>query len=263
MKILNHFKSGLLKLMLAAMAATPFAVSCYDDTGIREELDMLVDKVYELEERLNNEINALRAMMDGKAMISSIIVSPEGITTIKLSTGAEFQLYPEQDMKSFITYMPASINGENVDCWAYIDENGVKRYMRDANGDPIPVAAATPKVVEIDGETYLEMGGELYPLSGNSVFSDYELIKDELTGDVYAVTFTFGEDMSFTVTVDGACGFSLCHRYDNIINVYGKVSQSDLSVYERILLHHRSDLVVGAVEVHVSFSCLKLATKIV
>lgn len=194
--------------MLAAMAATPFAVSCYDDTGIREELDMLVDKVYELEERLNNEINALRAMMDGKAMISSIIVSPEGITTIKLSTGAEFQLYPEQDMKSFITYMPASINGENVACWAYIDENGVKRYMRDANGDPIPVAAATPKVVEIDGETYLEMGGELYPLSGNSVFSDYELIKDELTGEVYAVTFTFGEDMSFTVTVDGACGFS-------------------------------------------------------
>ena len=194
--------------MLAAMAATPFVVSCYDDTGIREELDMLVDKVYELEERLNNEINALRAMMDGKAMISSIIVSPEGITTIKLTTGAEFQLYPEQDMKSFITYMPASINGENVACWAYIDENGVKRYMRDANGDPIPVAAATPKVVEIDGETYLEIGGELYPLSGNSVFSDYELIKDELTGDVYAVTFTFGEDMSFTVTVDGACGFS-------------------------------------------------------
>ena len=194
--------------MLAAMAATPFAVSCYDDTGIREELDMLVDKVYELEERLNNEINALRAMMDGKAMISSIIVSPEGITTIKLTTGAEFQLYPEPDMKSFITYMPASINGENVACWAYIDENGVKRYMRDANGDPIPVAAATPKVVEIDGETYLEIGGELYPLSGNSVFSDYELIKDELTGDVYAVTFTFGEDMSFTVTVDGACGFS-------------------------------------------------------
>ena len=194
--------------MLAAMAATPFAVSCYDDTGIREELDMLVDKVYELEERLNNEINALRAMMDCKAMISSIIVSPEGITTIKLTTGAEFQLYPEPDMKSFITYMPASINGENVACWAYIDENGVKRYMRDANGDPIPVAAATPKVVEIDGETYLEIGGELYPLSGNSVFSDYELIKDELTGDVYAVTFTFGEDMSFTVTVDGACGFS-------------------------------------------------------
>ena len=194
--------------MLAAMAATPFVVSCYDDTGIREELDMLVDKVYELEERLNNEINALRAMMDGKAMISSIIVSPEGITTIKLTTGAEFQLYPEQDMKSFITYMPASINGENVACWAYIDENGVKRYMRDANGDPIPVATATPKVVEIDGETYLEIGGELYPLSGNSVFSDYELIKDELTGDVYAVTFTFGEDMSFTVTVDGACGFS-------------------------------------------------------
>lgn len=208
MKILNRFKSGLHKLALAALAAVPFAVSCYDDSALREELEMLVDKVFELEERLNNEIDALKAMMDGNAMISEILVDKDGITTITLTTGAEFQLYPEQDMQSFVTYMQASLNGENVDCWAYIDENGIKRYMRDAEGNPIPVASATPEVVEIDGETYLAIGGELYPLSGNSVFSDYELIKDELTGEVYAVTFTFGEDMSFTVTVDGACGFS-------------------------------------------------------
>ena len=193
---------------MVACMAVPTAVSCFDPSGLQEQIDMLVDKVYELEEKLNNELSALKSMIDGNAMISSVIVSAEGVTTIKLTTGAEFQLYPKQDMQSFITYMKASINGENVDCWAYIDEKGVKRYMRDAEGNPIPVAAETPKVVEIDGETYLEIGGVQYPLSGNSVFSDYELITDELTGDVYAVTFTFGEGMSFTVTVDGACGFS-------------------------------------------------------
>lgn len=193
--------------MVACMAA-PAAVSCFDPSGLQEQIDMLVDKVYELEEKLNKELDALKAMMDGNAMISNVVVSAEGVTTIKLTTGAEFQLYPKQSMQSFITYMQASINGENVDCWAYIDENGVKRFMRDAEGNPIPVAAETPKVVEIDGETYLVVGGMQYPLSGNSVFSDYELITDELTGEVYAVTFTFGEDMSFTVTVDGACGFS-------------------------------------------------------
>ena len=193
---------------MVACLAVPAAVSCFDPSGLQEQIDMLVDKVYELEEKLNNELSALKSMIDGNAMISSVIVSAEGVTTIKLTTGAEFQLYPKQDMQSFITYMKASINGENVDCWAYIDEKGVKRYMRDAEGNPIPVAAETPKVVEIDGETYLEIGGVQYPLSGNSVFSDYELITDELTGDVYAVTFTFGEGMSFTVTVDGACGFS-------------------------------------------------------
>ena len=193
---------------MVACMAVPAAVSCFDPSGLQEQIDMLVDKVYELEEKLNNELDALKSMIEGNAMISSVIVSAEGVTTIKLTTGAEFQLYPKQDMQSFITYMQASINGENVDCWAYIDEKGVKRYMRDAEGNPIPVAAETPKVVEIDGETYLVIGGVQYPLSGNSVFSDYELITDELTGEVYAVTFTFGEGMSFTVTVDGACGFS-------------------------------------------------------
>ena len=193
---------------MVACMAVPTAVSCFDPSGLQEQIDMLVDKVYELEEKLNNELDALKSMIEGNAMISSVIVSAEGVTTIKLTTGAEFQLYPKQDMQSFITYMQASINGENVDCWAYIDEKGVKRYMRDAEGNPIPVAAETPKVVEIDGETYLVIGGVQYPLSGNSVFSDYELITDELTGEVYAVTFTFGEGMSFTVTVDGACGFS-------------------------------------------------------
>ena len=71
----------------------------------------------------------------------------------------------------------------------------------------MPVYGNTPEVIEKDGDTYLVIGGVEYPLSGNSVFSDYELITDELTGEVYAVTFTFGEDMSFTVTVDGAAGF--------------------------------------------------------
>ena len=208
MKIFSNFKSGLLRAVMVGCMAVPTAVSCFDPSGLQEQIDMLVDKVYELEEKLNKELDALKAMMSGNAMISEVIVSAEGITTIKLTSGAEFQLYPKQDMKSFITYMQASINGENVDCWAYIDEKGVKRYMRDAEGNPIPVAAETPKVVEIDGETYLVIGGVQYPLSGNSVFSDYELITDELTGEVYAVTFTFGEDMSFTVTVDGACGFS-------------------------------------------------------
>jgi hypothetical protein len=208
MKLFSSIRSGVLRVAMAACLAVPAAVSCFDPSGLQEQIDMLVDKVYELEEKLNKELDALKSMIEGNAMISSVIVSAEGITTIKLTTGGEFQLYPKQDMKSFITYMQASINGENVDCWAYIDENGVKRYMRDAEGNPIPVAAETPKVVEIDGETYLEIGGVQYPLSGNSVFSDYELITDELTGEVYAVTFTFGEGMSFTVTVDGACGFS-------------------------------------------------------
>ena len=207
MKLFTNLKSGLLKAAFVLLLAAPAAVSCYDDSGLQEQIDMLIDKVYELEQRLNNELSALQAMLKGNAMISSVSTDTDGVTTIKLTDGTELSLYPKADMEAFITYMQASVNGEMVDCWAYIDDEGIKRFMRDADGNPIPVAAETPEVVEIDGESYLMIGGETYPLSGNSVFSDYVLHTDELTGEVYAVTFTFGEGMTFTVTVDGACGF--------------------------------------------------------
>ena len=35
--------------MVAAFAICPAAVSCYDDSALQEQIDMLVDKVYELE----------------------------------------------------------------------------------------------------------------------------------------------------------------------------------------------------------------------
>ena len=224
MNIIAKIKSGFLKVACACMMATA-AVSCYDDTEIWDQIDMIVDRIYELEAKLNNEINALSQMIKGKAMISTVSTNTDGITTIVLTNGTELTLYPQSDMESFITYMPAAVNGVNKDCWAYIDENGVKRYLRDENNNPIPVDAELPEVVEIDGETFLVIGGVTYPLSGNSVFSDYEVITDELTGEVYAVTFTFGEDMTFTVTVDGACGFYFVANSGgfgqmNIINDY-------------------------------------------
>lgn len=205
--IMGHLSKGILLMFVAGMTA----VSCqYDDSELREQIDILVDKVYELETRLNSEIDALKAMLEGKVMITEVSTdAATGITTVKLSDESQtcLYLYPKADMTAFITYMEASIDGRNVNCWAYIDEDGKKRYLRDSKDQPIPIETSTPEIVERDGDTYLVIDGVEYPISGNSVFSDYELQTDPLTGDVYAVTFTFGEDMTFTVSVDGASGF--------------------------------------------------------
>ena len=198
--------------MVAAFAVCPAVVSCYDDSALREQdsalqdqIDILVDKLYELETRLSNEIDALAAMIKGQVFISDVSKNAStGVTTITLSNGNTLQLLPEKDLQSFITYLTLG-DGENY--WAYIDKDGKKQLFLDEKGQPVPVLAETPEVVKVDGEPYLVIGGVKYPLSGNSVFSDYELITDELTGEIYAVTFTFGDDMTFTVTVDGACGF--------------------------------------------------------
>ncbi|MBR2127346.1 MAG: hypothetical protein IJ940_00575 [Bacteroidales bacterium] len=222
MKI-NLIAKTVMKAVLVVFLACPFVLSCtkeiihenyyendYDDSELKDKIDLIVEKLYDLEERMNGEIKALKQMLSGKLLISDVSKDAStGIVTITLSDGYEMQLLPEKDLKSYVTYITLS---DGVDYWAYIDENGKKQLFLDENQEAIPVIGDVPEVVVKDDETFLVIGGVEYPLSGNSVFSDYELVTDELTGEVYAVTFTFGEDMSFTVTVDGAAGFFFVQR---------------------------------------------------
>lgn len=210
MKTFKKLAKALLKAACLGAVALPMVQSCteavpYDDTEIRDKIDLIIDRIYDLEQKMNAEIKTIKDLLDGKVFITDISTDAStGITTVKLSNGQELKLLPEKDLKSFVTYVTLS---DGVNYWAYIDENGKKQLFLDENNEAIPVAAETPEVVVKDGDSYLVIGGVEYPISGNSVFSDYELITDDLTGEVYAVTFTFGEDMSFTVTVEGAAGF--------------------------------------------------------
>lgn len=213
MKNLKTFFNSIGKSATALAIAFSAVVSCADYTSdiedlrdeLKEELELVINKLYELEQKMNSEIQALKDMLAGKLLITSVKTNSEtGITTVSLSNGSSFDLLPEKDLKSFVTYITLS---DGIDYWAYIDENGKKQLFLDENGEAVPVLAEIPEVVVKDGETWIVVGDVEYPLAGNSVFSDYELIKDELTGEIYAVTFTFGEEMSFTVTVDGAAGF--------------------------------------------------------
>ena len=147
---------------------------------------------------------ALQGLLEGKIFITDVTVDEAGATNVTLSNEEVLKLLPQKDLKSYVTYVTLT---DGTDCWAYIDENGQKQLFLDENNHPIPVLSETPEVITKDDETYLVIGGKEYPLSGNSVFSDYEVITDEETGEVLAVTFTFGETMTFTVTVNSAQGF--------------------------------------------------------
>lgn len=210
MKKLSGIKSFMVKA--AALAVVfPLAVSCYDDSklwdeigSIEEDMENVINKLYELEDRLNSELGALNEMVKGQLFISSVSTDAStGVVTLTLSNGKKLQILPETDLTSTVTYL--TIGG--IDYWAYLDENGNKQLFKNEKGEGIPVASVVPEVVVRDGEYYIVLAGMEYPLGGNSIFSGYELVKDELTGEIYAVTFVFGEDMTFTVTVDGACGF--------------------------------------------------------
>ena len=205
MNLFSEIKKVTARLFALVAVACPLVVSCYDDSEIWEQVNDLAIRVLALEEKLNNELAALNDMLKNNVTITSCTMQSDSTYKIKLSTGVQFVVdpNPKKELKSVVSYM--TIGGVNY--WAYYNDKGVRELFLNADGERIPVEAETPKVVTKEDESFLVVGGVEYPLSGNSVFSNYEIVQDEMTGEIYAVTFTFGEDMTFTVTVDGAQGF--------------------------------------------------------
>lgn len=91
-KIFTSLKSVVSAVVIAAMA---FSVSCsYDDTAINQRVDKvekdlaaLTERVGALESKLQTEVDALEALIDGKVVIVDVIAGEDGTTVIKLSDG--------------------------------------------------------------------------------------------------------------------------------------------------------------------------------
>ena len=100
---------SLRRAAMCAVLALPLATACttieeYDDSEIKEQIDLIINKIYELEQKMNSEIQALKDMLAGKIMITSVSTDAStGITTVSLSNGSSLSLLPEKDLKSFVT----------------------------------------------------------------------------------------------------------------------------------------------------------------
>ena len=93
-KIYSTLKSVVAATLVAAMA---FAASCsYDDTAIKNDVEQikvdlaaLTERVANLESKLQNEIDAVKALIDGQVVIVEVTTDTDGNQTIKLSNGDE------------------------------------------------------------------------------------------------------------------------------------------------------------------------------
>ena len=91
-KIFTSLKSVVSAVVIAAMA---FSVSCsYDDTAINQRVDKvekdlaaLTERVGALESKLQTEVDALEALINGKVVIVDVVAGEDGTTVIKLSDG--------------------------------------------------------------------------------------------------------------------------------------------------------------------------------
>lgn len=188
---------------------------CYDDSGIWDRFDKVEDELELLKSRLNDELKALKDMLDGTVSIAECTANEDGTYDLELSNGVSLTVMDGADLSAAITCRKDA-DGKNY--WAVYSEDGGTVFLTDSEDNKIPVSQA-PSVITRDGERYLVIGEEEYYLAGESIFSSYTVNKNDLTDEVVSVTFGFGEGMSFTVTVDGANMFAFVRQDVDMLEV--------------------------------------------
>lgn len=209
MKTQSKWGSVMLKAVLGLLFVAPFFSSCVDLDEVWNKFDEVEARLDSLEASVNNQILALDNLLSGQIKISECKKNDDGSHAIVLSDGTKFTVYPKStEYNTLLTYVEEG----GVKYWAVYDAAGNITPLTGKDGKKIPVEAELPSVKEVDGEYIITIAGQEYTTGFTveevvTVFSAYELLKDD-SGNVYAVTFTFGENMKFTVPLVDYKGFS-------------------------------------------------------
>ena len=232
-KFFTTLKSVVATAVIASMT---LAASCsYDDSAIKDNLNKvqqevdkvekdlaaLTERVAALEDQLAQEVEALESLINGKTVVTNVETA-NGVTTVTLSDGTTFNVYPECGVVDTDTNTYLSIAEDNgVLYWAVYEKgefkewflvDGEKVAVYDGNDqdddvcdnpyqpeEPIApqfrVNTETMKIeVSIDGgETWVESGLEA-STTGAQLFTG---VKDNGDG---TVTFTLADGSELNVT---------------------------------------------------------------
>lgn len=174
------------------------------------------NRLFELEVELQNQVEAMNALLSNGATLASCKKNSDGSYTITLSDGTKFNVLPEgTDFSTLVTYK--TVDGKK--CWAVYDAAGNAVLLTDAAGNAVPVSDNIDVAIK-DGVYVLSINGKEYETGYDAedvvqVFSSCTPLADA-SGNVYAVKFTFGEGMETTVTLDGYKG--VIFRLSNVNN---------------------------------------------
>lgn len=233
MKIGQIFKKMVGGSMILAALACPMFTSCYDDEGLKQDLDeikesleSLEDRVAALETRLETEVSALQKMIGGLVTVKS--AEKDGANwNIELSDGTKFTVYPETVIPDAPTYHEGTVTITEVDgvkVWAVYNADGEAVPVTDAAGNNVPVVPEAEEVevvapqVRFNDETKAYEisfdGGQTWTVTGyepstgetegctcESIFEDVELVYDEGQYDYTSVIFTLVDGYTFSVTL--------------------------------------------------------------
>lgn len=201
-----------LKLLVKSFVAMAFAASimtsCNQFDEIWDKIDSIEAQLDSIKNDLNSQVSALSTLMSDGSTISSCNKNDDGSYVVTLSDGKSFTVLPDGTDASALVSI-TEVGG--VMCWALVGPDGELTPL-EASGKIIPVSTAIDVEVK-DGKYVLVVNGKEYETGYDtedivSVFSSCVPHADA-SGQVYAMTFTFGNGLEVTVAVDGYKGVIL------------------------------------------------------
>ena len=201
----NIFRQAA-KVLLSMMVLPFLLVSCYDDSAIWESMHQLENSLNELKAQLDSQAEAMTALLSDGSTIKSCVKQSDGSYLLTLSNDVKFKvLAPGINASALMSY--TVIDGEKY--WAIYSPTGEQVALTDQNGKNIPVST-TFNVEVKDGRYYIVINGQEYETGYDvedmvQVFNSCTPLTDA-SGNVYAMTFDFGEGKQVTVAVDGYKG---------------------------------------------------------
>ncbi len=191
---MKRFFHNLKTLALVALVGVAtLATSCAKDDidQIKADLSDLTERVAELEQKLNDEVAALKALIDDKVAIVACEQDDAGNWIVTLADGTEVNI-------SGVGWSDLTVVKEDgVYYWAQVVDGNVVA-MVDANGNKIAVVDDAQVRYDAEGNTEVSLdGGETWvklAKEATSLFSDV-VVEDG------KVTFVLAGGESFTVAL--------------------------------------------------------------
>lgn len=201
----NLFRQ-IAKVLLCLVVVSPSLTSCYDDSELWGAVDELTDRVTKLEADLKAQADAMSSLLSDGSTIAKCEKQTDGSYVVTLSDGAKFKVLPAgTDFSALMTYVEAG--GSKY--WAVYGPTGEVETLKDAEGKNIPVSVKVDVTVK-DGKYFLVINGVEYE-TGYDVEDLVQVYESctphtDASGNVYALTFSFGDGLDVTVSVDGYKG---------------------------------------------------------
>ncbi len=190
-------------LCVAASLAMAVSVnSCFDDSALKNSIDDLKDRVEALEnfqKQVQGDIASLQeiiAKLQSSVTVNNVVETENGYT-INFSDGTSVTISNGKDGMTPPSITVVEEGGTYY--WAYENADGTTEFIRDGDGNKIPVTGEAPQV-RINEET----GNWEISTDGGKTWEDTEVKAEGSDGDSFFKDVTVDDDYVNITLKDGS-----------------------------------------------------------